>query len=975
MQGAEVPLDSPIVCPTTIGRAAHLAAIDRLLDNLVAGRGQTLLIAGEAGIGKSRLVAETKARAVDRGLSIRVGQCFETDRALPYAPFLELLPEPFGEQMHGASAAIDSEQHKRRLFQALIGVVRELTAEHPLLLVVEDVHWADETSLELLRFLARAASQERLVLVLTYRSDEVNANPGLRALLTAFDRERLTVELRVQRLTRDELDAMLRAIFGLARATRSEFLDLLYGLTEGNPFFVEEVLRALVGAGDIFVHDGAWDRKPIADLRVPRSVEDAVQRRTILLSDTARKVVEVAAVAGRRFDFDLLAELTGLEEHALVGLVKELIGAGLMVEEADDQLAFRHALTRQAIYSGLLTRERRALHRQVAEALERLGTSHADESAAELAFHYAEAHQWQAALPYARQAGERALRMYAPRAAVEQLTRAIDAARALSVAPEPEVFRLRGEAYELLGDFDAARGDLETAIASARAAGDRRVEWQALLDLSLLWAGRDYEHTGAYANQALELARTIDDPSLTAQTMNRIGNWHMNRDNLPESLRYHQEALSLFEQLGDERGRAETLDLLGMASSTMAGRSAAYYADAIPLLRRLDDRPRLVTSLIMRMLANGAYLYETSPVGVVPEDEAIALGDEALRIVHDINWPAGESFVRWELALWLAPRGEYTRALRSAQAGLDLATEIGHRQWMAAARATLGLIYWDICAFESAESLLAAALEVAREIGSRNFSHLALGGLASVHAGQRRFADARSLLDEALGAGAAPETAGLRFCWMVRAELALAHNDAQQALEITDTLSQTTEPGVATRVWHARGEALAQLGHGSEAVEVLEQARATARAQSARGRLWRVELSLARALRSVGRREDAERVVASVRTTLEDLAAAIEDDQLRSGFERATSRLIPAAATVSPARAAKRRFGGLTTRERQVARLIANGLSNRAIADELILGERTVESYVANILSKLGFNARTQIAAWVVETGLAEVHD
>jgi DNA-binding CsgD family transcriptional regulator/predicted negative regulator of RcsB-dependent stress response len=738
---------------------------------------------------------------------------------------------------------------------------------------------------------------------------------------------------------------------------------------------VEEVLRALVGAGDIFLHAGTWDRKPIAELRVPRSVDDAVQRRTVVLSDAARKVVEVAAVAGRRFHFDLLAELTELDEHTLVGIVKELIGAGLMVEEADDQLAFRHALTRQAIYTGLLTRERRALHRQVAGALERVSTSRADESAADLAFHYAEAHQWQAALPYARQAGERALRMYAPRAAVEQLTRAIDAARALSVTPEPEVFRLRGEAYELLGDFDAARGDLETAISSAQAAGDQRVEWQALLDLSLLWAGRNYEHTGAYADQALELARAINDPSLIAQTMNRIGNWHMNRDNLPESLRYHQEALRLFEQLGDERGRAETLDLLGMASSSMSGRSAAYYAEAIPLLRRLDDRPRLVTSLMMRMLANGAYLYETSPVGNVAEDEALALGDEALRIARDMNWPAGESFARWELALWLAPRGEYTRALRSAQAGLELATEIGHRQWISAARATLGLIHWDIFAFDIADSLLMAALAVAREIGSRNFVHLALAGLASVYLGQRRFADATSMLDEALGGGAPPETAGLRFCWMVRAELALAHNDAASALAISDRLNETTEPGVAARVWHARGDALAQLGRGSEAVEVLEQARATARTHSARGRLWRVELSLARALRSVGRREDAERVVASVRTTLEALAAAIEDDQLRDGFERATARLIPAAATVSAARAAKQRFGGLTTRERQVARLIASGLSNRAIADQLILGERTVESYVANILSKLGFNARTQIAAWVVETGLAEAHD
>jgi tetratricopeptide (TPR) repeat protein len=329
--------------------------------------------------------------------------------------------------------------------------------------------------------------------------------------------------------------------------------------------------------------------------------------------------------------------LSGLEEATRLGLVKELIATGLMVEESADKLAFRHALTRQAIYASLLGRERRALHRKVAQTLEQLATPDSDEGSADLAYHYAEAAQWQPALVHARKAGERALRMYAPRAAVEQLTRAVDAAQALGQPGDPELFRLRGQANDLLGEFEAAQADLDASVGAAQSIPDRTAEWHALLDLSLLWARRSYERTGAYATRALDLARAIDDPRLVAQTLNRVGNWHLNLEQTSEALRHHTEALELFERMGDERGRAETLDLLGMASNASASRAAAYFAEAIPLLRRLDDRPRLVTSLVMRMLGNAAYLYEASPGGVFPLDEARAAADEALRITREIG--------------------------------------------------------------------------------------------------------------------------------------------------------------------------------------------------------------------------------------------------------------------------------------------------------------------------------------------------
>jgi DNA-binding NarL/FixJ family response regulator len=543
------------------------------------------------------------------------------------------------------------------------------------------------------------------------------------------------------------------------------------------------------------------------------------------------------------------------------------------------------------------------------------------------------------------------------------------------VEPDAELLRLNGQAHDLSGDFASAESAYSAAHDAARSVGDTQTEWQSLLDLSLLWAGRDYVRTGEYANLALELARSMDDRRLIAQTLNRIGNWHMNQDQLDAALRCHEQALALFEEVDDRRGRAETLELMGMASSTDPRRSGEYYARVIPLLRELDDRPRLVTSLVMRMVGNGGYLYESVPLPDddatwVSAEEAAACSAEALRLTREIDSPAGESFVLWETGLWLGPRGAYTRALESAGAGLAIATQIDHRQWIAGAFATLGMVYLDMCAWSEAEDALLQARARGFEVSSHNFVNVATGGLAGTYLAQRRLAEAGAVLEPRLSTDTPMDSAGHRGCWLVWGELQLALGQPELALDVASKLIDTAGSGVAPRVWHLRGEALAALGRTAEAVEVLRDALAEAERTRARGRHWRVAASLARALRSHGRRDEAEQVLGAARQTLLYLAREIQDARLRSQFEAEAGAVVPPAAAPTPARAAKERYGGLTARERDVARLVARGMSNKAIADQLVLGERTVESYVGNILGKLNFSSRAQIAAWAVESGL-----
>jgi predicted ATPase len=337
-----------------------------------------------------------------------------------FPQLVELLPDVAPE------APREPEQEKRHLFQALLQVLTGVAAKQPLLVVIEDVHWSDEASLEFLLFLARRVITQPILMLLTCRSEETY--PGLAHFLAELDRERHFAEITLSRLTNDEVGALIRAIFHLSRPVRPDFLEAIARLTEGNPFFIEEVLKSLVGAGTSLSTEVAWDTTSLSEIHIPRSIAVALHRRLDQVSLQAKHLLRLAAVAGRRFDFTLLLHLSDYDEDELLRQIKELIAAQLVVEESAETFAFRHALTRQAVYTSLLTRERRALHRSIAEAIERIYAASLDSHLADLVYHWYEAEAWDHVVAYAPRAGEQAQRLYAPRTAVEQFTRAVDAA-------------------------------------------------------------------------------------------------------------------------------------------------------------------------------------------------------------------------------------------------------------------------------------------------------------------------------------------------------------------------------------------------------------------------------------------------------------------------------------------------------------------------------------------------------------------
>jgi DNA-binding CsgD family transcriptional regulator len=989
-----MPPVGPVSTPVVIGRHQELATLDALLN----GGSGVLLISGEAGIGKSRLAREAVARAAVRGYRVLQGACFDRDQSLPYAPLLDLVrtyaidyPDEARERLRtvaprllslapdlaGGSAPsplnLDPEQERQRLFHEMWAFVSGLARERSLLILVEDLHWSDEASLELLLYLIRRTAATPLALLLTYRGDERGA--ALSRFLAEIDRERIATELVLQPLGLPQVEQQVRAILDLPRPAGTSFVRALHGLTGGNPFFVEEVLRALIAAGDIYPSHEGWHRKPLDQLRVPRSVEDAVQRRGALLSPTTREVLTLASVVGRRFDFDLLHSLSGLDEAALIVAIKELIAAQLLIEVSADHFAFRHALTRQAVYSSLMARERRALHARVAHVIESEMPGNREAVFEDLAYHHFQAEHWERAETLARDAGDRARSLYAPQAAVEHYTRALEAAARLGAAPDAGLLHARGQAFDAIGDFDAAHADYTAALTAAEVAGDQTLALAALLDLGLLWSGRDYDQAQTWTLRAVDRARAMDDPAALARTLNRLGNVHANREEIDQALRYHQEALEIFTRLEEPRGLAETLDLMAMAHALGGDVVAAQGAArrAVTLFEELGNRQGLAGVLPMTTLPNAAFEF-TAMVGGSTISSAVGTLERALALTREIDWRSGEAYCLALLGEMWAAAGDFGKALALLHESIAVAEEIDHRQWVVQARWGLARLFGTMGLPEEERDQLERVMTLSREIHSRGWMSLAAAGLASALVSLGKREAAASVLAEALTSETPMRAQGERLLWAAQAQLALASGQARDALAVIDQLyasaiNLTTE-GEIPYLARLKAMSLAALGEWAQAEALLREAQITARTQGALPTLRELHLTLAKVLREQNLEGEARREEAAAGEVAERLAATLPEGELRDAFTRAAGLRLDGGATTRGL--ADTPPGGLTPREREVAAHIAAGRANREIAEALFISERTVEAHVTNILRKLAVPSRAGIAAWAGRQGIAD---
>ena len=633
--GPLVLLERPDQVPL-VGRQAERAELVRHLDLAVAGSGGLVLLAGGAGVGKSRLMQEVARDAEWRGIPVLWGHSCELSAPLPYQPLVEVLHEADLEHLPAIwkgelgrlmpelgvagpeevtiPAAPEPQEEKGRLLEALSRAFLALGEAGPHLVVLEDLHWMDVASFDALRALLPRLRQSRLLIVCTLRPEELAELPTASQSLAALEATRIPRWLELDPLTVTETESLIQRILALSQPTEA-FSQRLHAGTEGNPFFVTETLRALVDEGLLFRdQEGEWTMPwdealgDYAELPVPRSVAQSIERRLAFLPAPVRGLLDLAAVVGREIEFDLWLAAGEGDEETTLAAAEELARRSLLVE-ANAVLGYRfaHDTIRRVVYENLSQARRRRWHREVASALEALHPRQVEA----LARHYRLAQDWSKAVGYALQAGARAQAVYANQQALDHYRLAdgwlADGRVTRQRGWEQEwtadkVVRCRadlaerqGQVHALVGDYEAA----ETAFTRARKAWSGLDDWRgaarALNRLSFtFFVQSDYVQASHHAAAALEVLPAGEpavDLRATSLTYLGLSAWTQGR--YADALQPLEDALALFEQLDtDKHGLARCLNSLGLVYLELGDFSEAdaCIGRSLGLRQQIGDR-------------------------------------------------------------------------------------------------------------------------------------------------------------------------------------------------------------------------------------------------------------------------------------------------------------------------------------------------------------------------------------------------
>jgi DNA-binding CsgD family transcriptional regulator len=963
-----------------VGRATELEELEAALRDAGDSKPSLAFVAGESGVGKTRLASELAARARDQGARVLSGDCIELGEGeLPYAPLLgalrplvreddpalaELSPalrDDLATLLPGlAEGPPDVAAPQSRVFEALLQLLDTLGSDNPVLLVIEDLHWADSSTRHFVRFLSRMVCRERLLVLSTYRSDELHRRHPLRPLLAEVGRDPTTRIVELKPFTPRELALQLEDILG--RAPEPDLISRLHGRSEGNPLFAEELLAA-----------GPDGRGPL-----PPTLRDALMLRVERLSPDAQELLRWLAC--HPADQELLAEVSGLPAQELRDGLREVLASQIAVTMQDGSYEFRHALLREVVYEDLLPGERSEHHAVLAKALERRLT---DDSGAHLTAQIA--HHWTAAgdQPAAFGASLRAAR------AAERLHAFSEAASLLE---------------RVLGLWDRVP-DAETLAGADRVDLLARAAYAASM-------GGDSTRQEALLRRALELVDEASEPRRAAALLERLhrAQWNLNRQD--ESVGTIEHALALLEP-GEQSAERAAL-LAGKARARMLQgrhREAVEGArEALVVARAVGDHPDEVRAL--NALGVSQALLGDVDSGTAALRDALAIlrehglvenvtasyvnladtlhlagrTDEGIAIVREaLEHAAGASdWLSATLSEFLFETGDWDEAEAAIPeaARRHAGNMLLHRRLRSA---ELMLGRGDI---EAAEAELQPAVRGARESTEPQF--LAPLGAALAEVARRRgdTAAGRAAVDETLDRIEFCSDDLARIARVAEAGLAVEADAAQRARDRRDAAAEAeavrraeemaervrlaaTDAGPVEAARLATATAELRRASGDDAPGLWDRAAETweglGRPYPAAYARWRAAEAHAASGDRAAAAKAADRALAAARELGSDWLA----DEVES--LRARARLAVPDGGEPPSEPAEEPDDpfGLTERERQVLALVARGATNREIGSELHMAEKTASVHVSRILAKLDVRTRTEAAAVAHRHGLA----
>ncbi|HXS64415.1 MAG TPA: AAA family ATPase [Streptosporangiaceae bacterium] len=980
-----------LVSPEFIGRRDEIASLTALMNRTQAREPGFALVGGEAGVGKSRLVNEFATRAARAsGFLVLTGQCAELGaEGLPLAPLVDALrtlrrglnpdtlTEVLGQAATGLSrllpelGLVNSRDdppeglQKAQLLEMVLGLLQRLSDRQPVLLLIEDLHWADQSTLDLIAFLARSLREARVLLVATYRSDELHRRHPLRPLLTGWERVRSIGRIELRRFERDEVSAQLSAILGAAPT--AGVVDVVFDRSGGNAYLVEELAGVVHADGDL------------ADL--PPSLKDVLLSRADALSAGAQRLLRIASVSGRTVPDRLLAEVAAISEADLFAGLREAVDSHLLqVDPSGQGYAFRHALTRDAVYEDMLPGERVRLHAAYGEALTSDPSLAGDKAAlpAALAYHWYAALDLPRALMASIEAAQHATNAYASAEALRYLERAQEIWPRVADAPERtgidqvELGRLAAEAAYRSGALDRSQSLLADVLAELPDGADP-VRRALLLERYAL-AQRDGGHQPEAVRSLREALALLpdDQPSRArAVVLAALAATQLHDAEMADGAQLAEQAIAVSEAVGARDVAADAAITLGSARSYLGPVDAG--------LGPLHSGVRLALELDIPTTALRGYINLSDVEEMLGRHlEAVRTAAEGLELAERVgmartlgSYLAGnqaEPLLR--LGRWAEADRLTARALGWQPEGLYAATTRHLRAELAAMRGD----------YDEATRELNEARRLVGHTDDVQFTQPMRYTEALIGLGRGDLPAAREAVTAGLANVELPESA--RYAWPL---LWLGMRvEADEATRLRDRREEVP-PEVAQRC-----AALAQVAaglakpaapaHAFHALLAAEHRRAGADDQDAwavAAAAWREAeepyplayalLRLAESRGETSARERAAEAIQEAHAVARQIGAAPIMEEAAAFARRIRLSLDPPAGgqqrTAEPEQPDELARFGLTEREREVLQLLAAGRSNPEIAQALFISAKTASVHVSNILAKLGVSGRVEAAA------------
>ncbi len=994
---------------TLVGRASELNALVAALTAADTGAGSTAFVVGESGIGKTRLVEALVDVAARRGFTVAVGRGYPVETGVPYAVFSDALmpllrgiePSVLTLLTRGGTSELaqlfpalaagsadrtsspargDPAEFKARVLWNLAQLLSRLAAKKPLLLVLENLQWADSASLEMLHFVARQIGGERLLLVATHNDPDLRGNPSLRATERSLRGLKGAQRFRLQPLGVDDVVALLEQRFGAERARVAPLATRLHRWTGGNAFFIDETVTSLVQSGQLREVHGGWMGWDVEDLHVPATIREAVLGRLAELSPEARRLADVSAVLGAEASHAELAAVSELDGEPLIAAIDELRAADVLAERRrDDDIVydFSHPLLQETLYSEIGLARTRSLHGTIAETLERLYGDRAMSHAGRLAFHYARTDARplaDKAVRYLRAAGRDASAKHANREAADYLATALELAGGddATGAEADEVVLELARVRQRMGDYDGAQGLWQRALGASVSRDDfaKAGSIERSIGLARYWSGA-FEDALAHFDAAIAASRRAGERSLEARVLLPKASCLQALGRPEEAARDIQSAVAIANEENEPGllARAHRALLLLHLWTGPADKARENGARAIEIAESSSGRSRGVAWSAHWALAMLGGLTGNAEEVRLHLAEARRLADEARSPLFRV-WTA-EVEIEYEAGI-----GEWEHAVSLAERTIGLARALGQRTLVPRLLVWLGLLHFGRGDIERGRQCVDEAWDLSgaadptapgRDVYGTVPAHI---GKAGYHLAMKQYAEAIEVGERGLRIA---DQSGY-VVWAIHrlmpiiAESALwaADHERAQALGARMRRQSAALGQRLGMAWADACDAISELlvGDAEKAITQLRGATDALEAIPYVADAARLRRQLAIALAKTGDRDGATRELRRAHEVFARLGAETELSETREQLRELGAR--------PPARSLTQGIAGLTGREVEIVRLVAARRSNKEIGVALGISARTASTHLSNIFTKLGVESRGELADRAREAGIGD---